>query len=172
VFGFVKQSGGHITVESKVGHGTTFRLYLPAEDGGASAQVNESATGALASVQREKILVVEDEPQVRNVAVQMLAELGYRVIEASSGPSALALLATHRDIDLLFTDVVMPGGMSGYELAAKARKTIPGISLLVTTGYADTHSAPAAGLNEVMVLKKPYEESELAQKVRVALSSR
>ena len=116
VFGFVKQSAGHINVYSEVGHGTTFRLYLPRAM--TAADVPETAA---VSEQRghETILAVEDNDGLRRVVVRQLNDLGYRVIEAQDGPTALKILE-NEPVDILFTDIMMPGGMSGYDLAKSA----------------------------------------------------
>ena len=134
VYGFVKQSGGHIRIYSEIGHGTTIKLYLPP----ARGQV-EAAPAAAAPLPRgnETIMVVEDDALVRNFVTAQLQSLGYRTVGAANGPAALNLIEGGQAFDLLFTDVIMPGGMSGRELAEKVLKLRPGIKVLYTSGYTD-----------------------------------
>lgn len=173
VFGFVQQSGGHITVDSKVGRGTTFKLYLPVA---STTRLADSSNGEASEGLPggdETILVVEDEVGVRTFTVDLLRTLGYRVHEAGDGPQALALLEAEPNVDLLFSDIVMPGGMSGLELADEVHKQWPAIRLLYTTGYSDSVFGLnlSAGQNE-MLLNKPYEGEALAVKVREILDQR
>jgi PAS domain S-box-containing protein len=137
VYGFVKQSGGHVQLYSELGHGTTVRLYLPArvDDAGIGEQRPAAAVARAAS--GETVLVVEDDQRVRRVSVRRLKELGYAVIEAESGPAALAVLDREEPIDLLFTDIVMAGGMTGVELAHEARRRRRELKILFTSGYAE-----------------------------------
>jgi PAS domain S-box-containing protein len=173
VYGFAKQSGGHVKIYSEVDHGTTVRLYLPCADGrqrdddAAAVEADSPISGGDA-----KILVVEDSAAVRQVAVSHLRAFGYRVVEAASGREALEKLATDDTIDLLFTDVVMPGGMSGPQLAQAARKRRPDLKVLFTSGYAESAigSAPHVGLDGNL-LSKPYRKEELARKLRAVLDA-
>ncbi|QJU56597.1 response regulator [Sphingomonas sp. AP4-R1] len=170
VFGFVKQSGGHIGIESVVGHGTTIRLFLPRHEA-APAIVREPAPVAGPAPVRggERILLVEDDDRVRQFSRDAVADLGYVVTAAPDGVAALALIEQSPDYAILFTDVVMPG-MGGTELAAAAREKQPNIRILYTTGYA--HEAIAReGLLEpgVDVLLKPFTVAQLAQKLRDVL---
>ena len=170
VYGFVKQSGGHVQLYSELGHGTTIRLYLPARGEGAGA-AEVAADQALASASGERILVVEDDPRVRRVAVRRLKELGYVTVEAESGPAALRLLEGGHPFDLLFTDVVMGGGLSGIELAEEARRRQPKLKVLFTSGYAEPAVAKR-GLRSVKSaawLSKPYSTSGLQAKLREVL---
>jgi CheY-like chemotaxis protein len=135
VYGFVKQSGGHVKIYSESGQGTTVKIYLPRlersdeeSDAQASIRVPEGNAG-------ETILVVEDDASVRIYSADALRDLGYRVIEAADGPSAVHILETKTPVDLLFTDVVLPGGMTGAQVAARARELRPGLKVLFTTGY-------------------------------------
>ena len=149
------------------------RLYLPAADigGGAPAVLpdlgeHEAPGGA------ETILVVEDDPFVRGYAVATLEGLGYRVKVAANGPEALARLAGDEAMDLLFTDIVMPGGMKGWDLGQHATELRPGIRVLFTSGYAlDTLVANSRVLQGVMILMKPYRKADLAWRVRQALTN-
>ena len=133
VHGFVKQSGGHIKIYSEVGQGTTVKLYLP-RSMASSSEMEIRRTGSLAQERMCTVLVVEDDEQVRRITVDMLRQLGHAVLGADGGPSALKVLASHPDIDLLLTDVVMPD-MNGRELSEAARRLQPGLKLLFMTGY-------------------------------------
>ncbi len=173
IYGFAKQSRGHVKIYSEAGLGTTVRLYLPraaAEAGAAAAPDPSSEVPASGS---ESILVVDDDAGVRAIARSHLERLGYRVLEAADGAQARALLADPAiPIDLLFTDVVMPGGISGRELAVEARGLRPGLKLLLTSGYSkgalDRENRIEPGTPFVA---KPYRRLDLAEKVRAALSS-
>jgi PAS domain S-box-containing protein len=168
VYGFVKQSGGHIKIYSEVGHGTTVKIYLPrAAAGPAQARAAAAADVATGS---ETILMVEDNTDLRTVAVKQLADLGYRTLEADNAKAALALLAAHPEIDLLFTDIIMPGGLTGTELAREARRLYPKLKILLTSGY--TARAMANGFHDIEgleLLNKPFRKRDLAQKLRSVL---
>jgi PAS domain S-box-containing protein len=171
VYGFVKQSGGHLTVESRLGYGTRIDLYLPAvepQPGETAAEVTRSATRG-----SESILVVEDEADVRDIAVTFLRSLGYAVIAAADAATALGQLSQHADIDMLFSDVVLGTGMTGVELAHEARRRRPGLPVLLTSGYE--HSALEQGSNETLefvLLQKPYRREDLSGAVRRTLGRR
>lgn len=168
VYGFVTQSGGHIRIDSEEGRGTTIRLYLPPAQGAAEqvAKHAEPATGG-----SETILVVEDDALVRNFVTVQLQGLGYNAVAAPDGPAALAKPKNGEHVDLLFTDVVMPGGMSGRQLADEAEKVRPGMKVLYTSGYADTIMTEGRLDEGVLLLQKPYRKGELARMVRLALGS-
>jgi signal transduction histidine kinase len=170
VYGFTKQSAGHVTVYSEPGDGTTVRLYLPRAVG-AVAEAGPVEAGAPVVGGHETILVVEDDAAVRRYACTQLKASGYRVIEAADGPSALALLDTRDDVDLLFTDVVMPGGMNGRALADAACQRRPGLRVLYTSGYTENaivhHGRLDAG---ALLLSKPYRRQALDRAVRAALA--
>jgi two-component system, cell cycle sensor histidine kinase and response regulator CckA len=171
IYGFVKQSDGHMKIYSEVGHGTTVRMYLPRADGGAVAEALPRAEPALPRG-RETVLVVEDDEEVRRLAVGQLVELGYRVLEASSGPAAEPILRSDEPVDLLFTDVVMPGGMTGRDLAEQARRLRPNIRVLYTTGYTENAIVHQGKLDRgVQLLSKPYRKRDLARLVRTVLDS-
>ena len=167
VYGFVKQSGGHIHLESELGHGTTVRIYLPAHEA-ATASASRDAAGAEPEASRhETVLIVEDDARVRRTSVRRLRELGYRIIEAENGPGALDILERGDHVDILFTDVVMPGGMSGVDLARAARQRRPKLGVLFTSGYAELADIRKAMMTENAVwLAKPYTNSDLAAKLR------
>ncbi len=170
VFGFVKQSGGHIGLESVVGEGTTVRLFLPRHAAGPAVAPELTGTVAPTPLRGgERILLVEDDDRVRQFSRDAVADLGYTVTAAADGATALSLLDQLPDFAVLFTDVVMPG-MSGTELAAAAKARKPGLRILYTTGYA--HEAIAReGLLEpgAEVLPKPFTVAQLAQKLRDVL---
>lgn len=168
VYGFIKQSQGHIRIYSEEGEGTTVRLYLPRADVEAAPQrVGDTRSGA---GRGEAILVVEDEPSVREYAARALTQLGYRVSTAAGGGEALALLEQGMDCDLLFTDVVMPGGMSGRELARAAMALRPSLKVLYTSGYTENAIVHQGRLDPgVHLLSKPYRRDELAHRVRRVL---
>jgi CheY-like chemotaxis protein len=172
IYGYLKQSGGHAKIYSEPGRGTTVKLYLPRFIGSAEAVEDASPQEpAILAVGRaeETVLVVEDEPGVRSVAVEALRELGYTVREAEDGAAALRLLERQGPVDLLFTDVVMPQ-MTGRELADEARRRWPQIKLLYTTGYTPNAIVHGGRLDPgVSLLPKPYTTEELSRKVRAVL---
>ena len=170
VYGFIKQSGGHIEIDSAPGRGTRVDLYLRETEPEEMAEAPKSEATALGRA--EIILVVEDNPELREVTVSLLEELGYRSIAAPNGPAALAVLESKQNIDLLFTDIVMPSGMTGIELARKALSLRPGIKLLFATGHADGVD-PTGVATEMSgeVLTKPYRKNDLARAVRDALKT-
>ncbi len=168
VYGFARQSGGDLQLQSELGQGTTLRLFLPAAapvQPEVALRQDEETPPAGQPQSRELILVVEDDARVRRVAVARLEGEGYRVIEAATGAQALALIGQHPDISLLFTDIVMPGGMLGDELAKEVRALRPDIKVLFTSGYAEP-GLPGRDLAEGDWLKKPYTARELATRLR------
>jgi PAS domain S-box-containing protein len=170
VYGFVKQSGGHVNIYSEVGQGTTVKLYLPRLL--ADAVVAETSQNALPpeGSTEETILVVEDDDDVRTYSVESLREIGYRVIEAHDGPSALRLLERQLRVDLLFSDVVLPGGLTGAQVSAQARALRPGLKVLFTTGYARNAIIHHGRLDKgVHLITKPFSLNDLAAKVRDVL---
>jgi PAS domain S-box-containing protein len=172
VYGFVKQSGGHVKIYSEPGIGTTVRIYLPRFLGGAVPEPTLPPRSAPSGTRDETILVVEDDDGVRRHSVESLQELGYRVVEARDGASALQRLAEHPAIDLLFTDVVLPGGMSGAQLAAQVRALRPQLRVLFTTGYARNAIVHHGRLDPgVALLTKPYSYADLASKIRDVLDA-
>jgi CheY-like chemotaxis protein len=182
-YGFAQQSGGHISIYSEPGCGTTLRLYLPraaraGEGEGGGGDGSAAATGAATESDPavvggvETVLVVEDDPEVRRLAVGRLGGLGYRVLQAGDGHAALALIERHSEVDLLFTDLVMPGGLDGLTLAEEARRRLPGLRVLYTTGYPERavgRRRPFRGRG--LLIPKPYRLAELADKVRRALDA-
>ena len=169
VYGFARQSGGHVQLYSELGQGTTARLFLPATTPTSAAE-GETADPAPTARPRtdDCILVVEDDARVRRVVVARLEEEGYRVIEAADGKDALARIAEHPEIRLLFTDIIMPGGMFGDDLAREARRLRPTLKILFTSGYAEP-SLAGRELAEGSWLKKPYTSTELTARLRMLL---
>jgi PAS domain S-box-containing protein len=170
IYGFAKQSGGHLQICSELGHGTTVRLYLPRALGEEPVESVGTAAANLPQAY-EAILLVDDNVEMRAVARRHLTSLGYRVSEAGSGPAALAILMSDNGFNLLFTDVVMPDGMTGFQLAAMAQKLQPALKVLFTTGYARSMPSgePLTPYPGAM-LRKPYRRHELAATVRAALA--
>jgi PAS domain S-box-containing protein len=171
IYGFAKQSRGHVKIYSEVGHGTTVRLYLPRK-----AAATDAVTPAAAEQTRmrgsETILVVEDDPDVRTFVTGQLRDLGYRVIEAADGPEAQRILDSDEAIDLLFTDVVMPGGVTGRQLADAARARRSDLKAVFTSGYTENSIVHQGKLDKgVSFLAKPFRRQELARKIRETLDS-
>ncbi|MBR0818582.1 ATP-binding protein [Bradyrhizobium liaoningense] len=169
VYGFVRQSGGVVQMQSEPGQGSVVRLFFPR----LATPPNEHPSPAeriVAPSGSETILVVEDDDMVRAYVENELKTLGYRVITASNGPAALALLRCPGDIDLLFTDVVMPGGMFGQELARQATGLRPGLKVLFTSGYTQNPVKTPDGVDDARILTKPFRRQDLAAMLRSALS--
>jgi PAS domain S-box-containing protein len=170
VYGFVKQSGGHVKIYSELGQGTCVKIYLPRLHTTARVDAPEEQPSAPEAASEETILVVEDDDDVRAYSVEILRELGYRVIEAHDGPSALRLLERQLRVDLLFTDVVLPGGMTGAQVAGRARGARPDLKVLFTTGYARNAIVHHGRLDQgVQLITKPFSMSDLATRVRDVL---
>jgi CheY-like chemotaxis protein len=168
VFGFVKQSGGYIQLDSRLGQGTTVRIYLPKlAESDISGEKRDSPVARHDG--RETILVVEDNEDVLEMALETLVSIGYQTLVARNGPEALALLEREQSVDLLFSDVVMPMGMSGIELARHARQRFPGLRVLLTTGYAASVGGLDDQARDVDVLLKPYRKTALAAKIKAVL---
>jgi CheY-like chemotaxis protein len=169
VYGFVKQSGGHVTIYSEIGQGTTVKLYFPRYQGNAAAQAAQEPSEIPTASGDEVVLVVEDNTEVRTYSVMVLNELGYKVMEANDAESALLILDGAARVDLLFTDVVLPN-KSGRVLADAARQRRPELRVLYTTGYSRNaivhHGRLDAG---VQLISKPFTFEELAKRVRDVL---
>jgi PAS domain S-box-containing protein len=173
VYGFLKQSGGHVKIYSEVGQGTTVKLYFPRHHVKDDAIDQQSAAVPPPRARKgEWVLIVEDDPDVRSFTIEMVQDLGYRVLSAEDGPRALRLLASHPEVQLLFTDVILPGGMTGRELADEAVRRQSRLKVLFTTGYARNaivhHGRLDAG---VEVVFKPFTYTEVAAKLRRVLDS-
>lgn len=173
VYGFIKQSGGHAKIYSEVGQGTTVKLYLPRLVGAAVAAPPPTAHGLHAGPGKEKILVVEDDDDVRQFTADVLGEMGYRVMTAVDAAGALRILAADSDVELLFTDIGLPGGVNGRQLADQAVARKPQLRVLYTTGYTRNavihHGRLDPGVN---LITKPYTQHSLAAKVREVLAAR
>jgi len=172
VYGFVKQSGGHISISSELGVGTTVKLYLPRAGAEQREESPSPTTRAALPASRggHVVLVVEDRSDVRAVAVAQLNELGYSVFDAGSGREALELLDRERSIDLLFTDVVLPGGINGAALAAEALRRRPSLKVIYTSGYTDDATIHHGQLGQRLhFLGKPYQKQQLAEILRQTL---
>jgi len=170
VYGFVKQSGGHVKIYSEVDHGTTVRIYLPRtrQD---EAMVVQSTLEAVAGT--ETVLLVEDDLGVRETAAEMLSDLGYRVLKSKNADSALAVIESGAEIDLLFTDVVMPGVLRSTELADLFIQRLPNAAVLYTSGYTQNAIVHAGRLDPgVELLSKPYSREDLSRKIRQVLDRR
>jgi signal transduction histidine kinase len=169
VYGFVKQSNGHVKIYSEEGHGTSIKLYLPRAT--ETAQAREPSVSGEVGGGGETILVVEDDPLVRQYASAQLAQLGYRTILTANGPEALAEIRKGITFDLLFTDVIMPGGMNGRQLADVVRALNPKMKVLFSSGYTEDAIFHHGRLDPgVLLLPKPYRRSELARMIRLALA--
>jgi CheY-like chemotaxis protein len=170
-YGFVKQTGGHFRIYSEVGEGTTVRMYFP-RSFEAEAGITR-LTGGKIEGGSETILVVEDDPAVQGTVVEMLGSLGYRVLKADNAHDALGIVKSGIPIDLLFTDVVMPGPLRSPELARQAKALLPGLAVLFTSGYTQNAIVHGGRLDPgVELLSKPYGRDQLARKVRHLLANR
>jgi CheY-like chemotaxis protein len=170
VYGFARQSRGHVKIYSELGHGTTVRLYLPR----AVDEKSAAAPAAPVPDDRDRIhaavLVVEDNADVRKIVCRLLRDFGCTVIEANSAAAALTILQSDREIDLMFSDVVMPGGISGAELVQAARRLRPGIKTLLTTGFAEASLRNHMQFGDAgEIITKPYRRQELARKLKSVL---
>jgi signal transduction histidine kinase len=169
VYGFVKQSNGHIKIYSEEGHGTTVKVYLPQAVGAAEAPAAEAF---ISGIERgdESILIVEDDALVRQYVVTQIRSLGYHALAASNAGEALAIINGPERIDLLFTDVIIPGGMNGRQVATEALTLRPGLKILYTSGYTENAIVHHGRLDaDVLLLPKPYLRSDLARMIRTAL---
>jgi len=170
VHGFVKQTGGHIELYSEPGHGTSVKIYLPQAEDGVVIKSDPASAQDEVPEGSERILVVDDNAHVRATMVSILESLGYEVFEADSGTAALAVLEKDRGIDLVFSDIVMPGGMNGFALAEEVGKQYPEAKVLLTSGFADIGSGPRTSAGEGRAwIGKPCERDTLARKIREVL---
>ena len=173
VYGFVRQSSGHVRIYSECGEGTSVKLYLPRYSGSDEESRDQpSPRHSPRAIGEEIILVAEDDEALRSYTVQILAELGYHVIEASDGVAALEIIRARKDINLLFTDIVMPGGLNGRQLADQAQHLRPGLKVLFTTGYTRNAVVHHGRIDRgVHLIAKPFSFEELAAKIRTLLDS-
>jgi PAS domain S-box-containing protein len=170
VFGFIKQSGGHVSIHSELGIGTTIRLYLPYTD--KNEQLSEAAdVVVVARGVGQTVLVVEDNPNMRRTVLRQVRQLGYRTLECETAMAALDILQ-HEQVDLLMTDIVMPGGLDGIELIRLARKRWPALKVLLTTGFPQSRVDEASDvLGDLRLLSKPYSREQLATVLATALAA-
>ncbi len=168
IYGFARQSGGYVTIYSEVGKGTSVNLYLPRADDG-TPRAKATAPEAAQQNGQGVILVVEDNEGVREVTVERLESLGYHVIACNDANAARQILLDTREIDLVFSDVVMPGGMSGIDLAHWLKKTKPATRMLLTSGFSDEVARIGSEGTAVRILTKPYALSELSRAISEAL---
>jgi CheY-like chemotaxis protein len=169
VYGFVKQSDGHISIYSRVGHGTSVKIYLPRLPSSPDGWVDDPSDAIAGDFGSHVVLVVEDEPKLRKAAVKMLERLGLRGIQAGNAKDAVELFAAAHP-DILFTDIELPGGMSGTELAEAVRELDPNIKVLFTTGYAGEALHETLLEEKVPWLLKPYSHLDLARELRALLA--
>jgi PAS domain S-box-containing protein len=171
IYGFARQSNGHATIDSKLGEGTSVKFYLPRHHGDVSTEQSSAVKAVGQAATGETVLVVEDEPVVRGVILEMLGEQGYRTLEAADGPSGLRILRANERIDLLVTDVGLPG-MNGRQLADQARETRPDLKVLFITGYAESVAIADGFLQPGMeMITKPFDLDHLSRRVRAMVSS-
>jgi CheY-like chemotaxis protein len=171
VHGFMKQSRGHVKVYSELGRGTTVRLYLPRDRADAAGSDTVADAGeAPPAIATETVLIVEDNAALRHVAAIKLTKLGYRIIEAGNAAEALDIIDRGGKPDLLFSDVVMPGPLDGIVLAEEAVRRLPGLKVLLTSGFTE-RGARSVAAQQIRwpLLSKPYRNAELAQALRAAL---
>ncbi|HEY1720012.1 MAG TPA: ATP-binding protein [Magnetospirillaceae bacterium] len=175
VYGFVKQSGGHVAIESEMGRGTTVRVYLPRKDKDAPATAVENThiERAVSRGQSEIILIVEDNEELLDVTRKQVERMGYTVLQANTAADGLRVLRQNPEIRLLLSDIVLPHGMNGVEMAESAMNLQPGLKVVFMSGYNDEHEAikRIQGRFQVSLLQKPFQPSELAARLRAALSS-
>ncbi len=172
IYGFAKQSGGQVRIYSELGQGTTVKLYLPRHRGSvtdepAPVEVSKKPVQGAG----ETVLIVDDEPSVRMLVTETLADLGYSAIEAADASSGLKVLESDARIDLLVTDVGLPGGMNGRQMADAARRTRPGLKVLFITGYAENAAIGSGHLEPGMhVLSKPFAMDRLAARIKTIIT--
>ena len=168
VFGFAKQSGGHVTIDSKPGKGTTVELYLP-----RSLQAPKEIVSIKSDTCRssgETILVVEDNPQLRTLLISLLNDMGFKTLEAEDGPSALAVIKENTDIEVLLTDIMLPNGILGPELVSIVNKSDPGIKTMYISGYSQSNGPQAEKLRDIgPILTKPFRKNDLFRKLQETL---
>jgi signal transduction histidine kinase/CheY-like chemotaxis protein len=174
IYGFAKQSGGEVQIYSEMGVGTTVRIYFPRHHGEADAEIAEVRLAEASRANAgETVLIVDDEPTVRMLVTEVLAELGYAAIEAADGASGLKVLQSNVRIDLLVSDIGLPGGMNGRQMVDAARATRPGLKALFITGYAENAAVGNGHLEAGMhVLTKPFAMETLASRIKSIIGER
>ena len=172
IYGFARQSGGQVRISSEIGQGTTMCLYLPRHDVDPDADDVAPRDMPIAYGDGEVVMVIDDEPTIRMLVAELLFDAGYAAIEAGDGPSGLKILESNARIDLLITDVGLPGGMNGRQVADAARLKRPDLKILFITGYAENAAVGNGLLDRGMsVVTKPFQMDELAAKIREMLES-
>ncbi len=168
IYGFARQSGGQVRIYSEMGQGTTMCIYLPRySDGPVPEEVAETTGNLATSGEGEVVLVIDDEPAIRMLVAEVLVDAGYAVIEAADGPAGLRVLESNAKIDLLITDVGLPGGMNGRQVADAARVNRPDLKVLFITGYAENAVIGNSRLDQGMfLLTKPFQMDVLADRIR------
>ena len=170
-YGFVKQSHGHVNIYSEPGRGTVVNVFLPRLGAVETQPEQRGPRSPHGRGRGETVLVVEDNAQVRRLTVERLRRLGYRIIEAENGPQALEILKQAVRVDIVFSDVVMPGGMSGFDLAREVRTGVTGAHVLLTSGFSEAAARGAdPKADQEKLLRKPYSTEELARALRDALA--
>ena len=170
IYGFIKQSAGHVSLDSEVGRGTTFKIYLPRHHGEVASTEPERSEAARGT--GETVLVVEDDPAVRMLVIEVLQELGYSALEATDAQTALPFLQSNRRIDLMVSDIGLPG-LNGRQLADRARQLRPGLKILFITGYAEKAAVRGEFLGPGMdMVTKPFALDALANKIREMILTR
>jgi PAS domain S-box-containing protein len=172
VHGFVQQSHGRLEIESEIGKGTIMRMIFPVDSGRPIPPSPANQTSERQDSEVSTILLVEDSEDVRHVTEAHLCSLGYRVLTAASGEEALRLLQEHGPVDLLFADVMMPGGINGLVLAERVRERYPGVPVLLATGYSEELANQGVNTSAFPVVSKPYRRAEIAERIRVILDQR
>lgn len=174
VYGFVRQSGGHMTLYSELGIGTSFGLYFPIVKQQNDTEVAAQSAGLNANPSPgngETVLVVEDNPRVRKLSIERIRDLGFKTLEAESGDQAYQMLLDGARVDLVFSDLVMPGALNGYDFAAKIAEEFPSLKVLLTSGYAsDVVTKTLAQDRTYVILHKPYRQTELAKRLQALLA--
>jgi CheY-like chemotaxis protein len=173
IYGFARQSGGNVTIDSELGNGTTVNLYLPRAGRRTAGDMASPAASEVHAGRGETVLIVEDDDRVRRLTARRLRELGYRVLEAGHGAEALAVLAETPHVEIVFSDLVMPGGMSGFDLARQVRERYRHVRVILTSGYsAELMNQADITQLDLQVLRKPYRQAEFARVFRAALADR
>ena len=171
IYGFARQSGGHVTIKSAAGAGTTVSLYLPREPAVMASKSSMAAPSVPLSENCETVLVVEDDPKLRELTLQRVEGLGYVVLEAEDAEAAIAILEREPHVALIFSDIVLGRGISGFELGRWVRANKPDVAVLLTTGYASDAGLDEQPTAEFEILQKPYDRSDLAVALHAALQS-
>lgn len=170
VYGFAKSLGGHVEIESEIGQGTTVSLLLAKSSKPLSPQISANPLPLRRARGSETVLAVEDDEDVLELTVVALKDLGYTVLTAANAGDALEILRSAKEIDVLFSDVIMPGGMNGAQLAVEARRITPGIKVLLTSGYTAKALTKEHGMpDDLEVLSKPYRHEDLASELRLVI---